>query len=183
MIKTIIYSNKGVIGIKQAKNLLFIAIILIAISFVMGCQKQLSPEGDGDIQIANPSATYCVEQGNDYLIKTAPDGSQSGICKLKDGTTCEGWAYYRKECGAESGDTAPDRNGSEPDAGDNAAAECTVDSDCKPYGCCHPTRCANKNLQPSCAEVMCTMECRPGTLDCGQGSCSCIDGNCEAVMK
>jgi putative hemolysin len=181
MIRTIIYSNKGVIGITSAKNLLLIAIILVAISFLMGCQKQASP-GDGNTQIANPSATYCVEQGNEYIIKTAADGSQSGICKFKDGTACDGWAYYRKECGAETDATEPDRqNGSATGAGNLSATGCTTDSDCVPAECCHPTTCINVASKGVC-NMMCTMECRPGTLDCGQGSCRCASGKCEALI-
>jgi putative hemolysin len=47
-------------------------------------------------QMANPAALYCKDQGDDYVIQTAPDGSQSGWCKLKDGRLCEEWEYYRE---------------------------------------------------------------------------------------
>jgi putative hemolysin len=48
--------------------------------------------------IANPSAVYCEGQNLTYEIRTNPDGSQSGVCILANGTECDGWAYYRDEC-------------------------------------------------------------------------------------
>jgi len=48
--------------------------------------------------MANPASVYCEQNGGKLEIKTAPDGSQSGICKFTDGSECEEWAYYRKEC-------------------------------------------------------------------------------------
>jgi len=51
-------------------------------------------------QLANPASVYCEEQGGSLQITTASDGSQTGMCTLKDGTKCDEWAYYRKECKA-----------------------------------------------------------------------------------
>ncbi|MDD1653758.1 MAG: DUF333 domain-containing protein [Methanomicrobiales archaeon] len=48
--------------------------------------------------IANPSAVYCEEQNLTYEIRKNPDGSESGVCIMADGTECDGWAYYRNEC-------------------------------------------------------------------------------------
>ena len=47
----------------------------------------------------NPASVYCTQQGNKLEIRTAADGSQSGICVFPDGSTCDEWAYYRGECG------------------------------------------------------------------------------------
>jgi putative hemolysin len=49
-------------------------------------------------QMANPASVYCVQNGGKSEIKTAPDGSQTGYCKFDDGSECEEWAYFRKEC-------------------------------------------------------------------------------------
>jgi putative hemolysin len=49
--------------------------------------------------IPNPASIYCTEQGNKLEIRTADDGSQSGVCIFPDGSTCDEWAYYRGECG------------------------------------------------------------------------------------
>ena len=52
--------------------------------------------------IANPAAVYCTQQaGTKYEIRTnSTDGSQYGVCILPDGTVCDEWAYFRKECPA-----------------------------------------------------------------------------------
>ncbi len=50
-------------------------------------------------QLPNPAAVYCQDKGYAYEIRTAADGSQSGVCILPDGTECDEWAYYRGECG------------------------------------------------------------------------------------
>ncbi|MBW2984864.1 hypothetical protein KY361_07110 [Candidatus Woesearchaeota archaeon] len=59
---------------------------------------------------------------------------------------------------------------------------CTVDADCVPATCCHPSSCVPKSQAPDCEGLMCSMECAPGTMDCGQGRCMCIEGKCEAVI-
>ena len=46
----------------------------------------------------NPASLYCEQNGNTLEIRTADDGSQSGICVFPDGSTCDEWAYFRGEC-------------------------------------------------------------------------------------
>jgi len=60
---------------------------------------------------------------------------------------------------------------------------CSVDADCVPAGCCHPTTCVPTTQKPDCADTMCTMNCAPGTLDCGQGRCACEAGSCKPVFS
>ena len=48
--------------------------------------------------IPNPASVYCEQKGNTLEIRTAADGSQSGVCVFPDGSTCDEWAYYRGEC-------------------------------------------------------------------------------------
>ena len=59
------------------------------------------------ITIANPASAYCEEQGFKLEIRTAQDGSQYGVCKFKDNSECEEWAYYRNECKPGDMDVAP----------------------------------------------------------------------------
>ena len=47
----------------------------------------------------NPASVYCEEQGYTSEIRTAADGSQSGVCIFPDGSECDEWAYLRGECG------------------------------------------------------------------------------------
>jgi hypothetical protein len=59
---------------------------------------------------------------------------------------------------------------------------CTEDSDCVPAQCCHAHACVARDNAPDCADAMCTMECRGGTIDCG-GGCVCMDGRCAARLN
>jgi putative hemolysin len=56
--------------------------------------------------LPNPASVFCIEQGFKSEIRTAADGSQSGVCIFPDGSECDEWAYYRGECGP------ADQNGS-----------------------------------------------------------------------
>ena len=47
--------------------------------------------------MANPSSEYCVQQGGISEIRTDPTGDW-GVCKFKDGTECEEWAYKGGKC-------------------------------------------------------------------------------------
>jgi putative hemolysin len=48
--------------------------------------------------IANPASVYCQEQGGKLEIRTGADGGQVGVCVFANGSECEEWAYYYKEC-------------------------------------------------------------------------------------
>lgn len=58
---------------------------------------------------------------------------------------------------------------------------CATDTDCVPAECCHAAECTGRANAPACTDVMCTMECRAGTMDCG-GGCICQDGLCAARL-
>ncbi|AKT37219.1 hypothetical protein [Chondromyces crocatus] len=64
----------------------------------------------------------------------------------------------------------------------NGSEPCQSDADCVPASCCHPTACVAKASAPECGDIMCTQECRKGTLDCG-GACLCVDGKCAARLN
>jgi putative hemolysin len=56
------------------------------------------PTNTAQASLPNPASIYCEQQGNRLEIRTAPDGSQSGVCIFPNGSECDEWAYYRKEC-------------------------------------------------------------------------------------
>lgn len=62
-------------------------------------------------------------------------------------------------------------------------SKCDTDADCVKNACCHATACVNKEFTPQCDGVMCTLDCRGGTMDCGWGKCLCVDGKCTAEIK
>lgn len=53
---------------------------------------------NANVGIANPASVYCIDQGGKLEIKTDEQGGQYGICVFTDGSQCEEWAFYRKEC-------------------------------------------------------------------------------------
>lgn len=62
---------------------------------------------DESVGLANPASVYCEEQGGTLEIRTAADGSQTGVCVFEDGSECEEWAFFRGECQpGQSGDSA-----------------------------------------------------------------------------
>jgi len=61
------------------------------------------------------------------------------------------------------------------------AQSCSVDDDCVPAECCHPTSCINKAEKRVC-NVMCTMSCE-GPIDCGAGRCGCVSGSCGVISS
>jgi putative hemolysin len=46
----------------------------------------------------NPASVFCEEQGFKLEIRTANDGSQTGVCIFPDGSECDEWAFFRGEC-------------------------------------------------------------------------------------
>jgi len=56
---------------------------------------------------------------------------------------------------------------------------CTLDSDCVPAQCCHPTSCINKVHKGVC-NLFCTAVCS-GPIDCGAGHCGCLSGTCQVI--
>jgi putative hemolysin len=46
----------------------------------------------------NPASVYCVESGGSLEIRTDAGGGQYGVCVFADGSECEEWAFFRREC-------------------------------------------------------------------------------------
>ncbi|MGC8875331.1 MAG: putative hemolysin [Chloroflexia bacterium] len=63
-----------------------------------------TPGGAG---IANPAAAYCEQQVYRWEVRTAPDGSQSGVCIFPNGHACDEWAFFRGECGPDQATPYP----------------------------------------------------------------------------
>lgn len=65
---------------------------------VQPTQQPSSADSSGTPNMPNPASVYCEQQGYQLEVRTASDGSQSGVCVFPDGSECDEWAYYRKEC-------------------------------------------------------------------------------------
>jgi putative hemolysin len=57
--------------------------------------------------LPNPASAYCEQQGYRLEIRTAADGSQSGVCIFPDGSECDEWAFFRGECAPANQTSSP----------------------------------------------------------------------------
>lgn len=73
------------------KSIFTFTIILMALTACTAPQTQAG--------LPNPASVFCEQNGNKLEIRTAADGSQSGVCVFPDGSACDEWAYYQGECG------------------------------------------------------------------------------------
>ena len=75
---------------------------------------------------SDPAADYCTNMNNRLEIRQNPDGSESGVCILSDGTECDTLEYYQGVCPPSP---TPEPEAQNPDAGtpgsDPAADYCT----------------------------------------------------------
>ncbi|WKZ35066.1 MAG: DUF333 domain-containing protein [Anaerolineales bacterium] len=85
------------------KRIIIFTIILMALTACASPQTQAG--------LPNPASVYCEQNGNKLEIRTAPDGSQSGVCIFPDGSVCDEWAYYRGECGPAVAEATVDASG------------------------------------------------------------------------
>jgi putative hemolysin len=77
-----------------------VLVLLIALVTVVACRTpENTPESTPGVEIANPAAVYCIEQGYKNEIRTDAEGNQYGVCIMDDGTECDEWVFYRGECG------------------------------------------------------------------------------------
>jgi len=72
-----------------------IALSLLIVGALAACDEAEDDKPDA-VGLANPASVFCVDQGGKSEIRTAEDGSQSGICILPDGTEVDEWAYFRE---------------------------------------------------------------------------------------
>ncbi len=88
------------------RRIVTIIIILMALTSCTAAKTQVVPDPAAadkpQLNMANPASVFCEQQGNKLEIRTAADGSQSGVCVFPDGSTCDEWAYFRGECGLEA---------------------------------------------------------------------------------
>lgn len=84
------------------KRMIALSIILLTLAACTAFPVQkleLTGTDMPQVNMPNPASVYCTQNGNKHEIRTAADGSQSGVCVFPDGSTCDEWAYFRGECG------------------------------------------------------------------------------------
>jgi putative hemolysin len=57
-----------------------------------------SPSTTPEPEARNPAADYCTNMNNRLEIRINPDGSNSEVCILADGTECDAIAFYEGTC-------------------------------------------------------------------------------------
>ena len=75
-----------------------IGLALTASVGLMGCAAG-TPEPAAEAvgtDLANPAATFCVGEGNEYVIRSGNGGSV-GICILPDGSEVDAWDVFPRE--------------------------------------------------------------------------------------
>ena len=77
--------------------LLSIGMILLTACNLVSANGNKSQSG---ANMPNPASVFCEDNGGKLEIRTAEDGSQSGVCNFPDGSECDEWAFYRSECKA-----------------------------------------------------------------------------------
>ncbi|WAC05286.1 MAG: DUF333 domain-containing protein [Methanoregula sp.] len=71
-----------------------------------GCKAGVEPPATAKAPgMANPASVNCGKVGGTTEIKKNADGSEYGMCKFTNGTSCEEWALFRGE-GCKAGGTA-----------------------------------------------------------------------------
>jgi len=88
------------------KRIFSFTIILLALTACTALKVQNPKPTATDIpqaNMSNPASVYCEQNGYTLEIRTAADGSQSGVCIFPDNSTCDEWAYYRGECSPSAG--------------------------------------------------------------------------------
>jgi putative hemolysin len=82
----------------------FVTIAMFLCTALSACTSKILAPGSiatdkPQVNMPNPASLYCQHNGNKLEIRTASDGSQSGLCVFPDGSACDEWAYFRGECG------------------------------------------------------------------------------------
>jgi len=74
-----------------------------------GCKAGAADPSTTVVQLgmANPASVNCGKVGATSEILSNPDGSQYGMCKFPNGTTCEEWALFRGEGCKANGTAVP----------------------------------------------------------------------------
>lgn len=97
---------QGTCNKRKKANMKWILTSGIALSMLTSCtvaQIQPTPApvsaDTPQAYMPNPASSFCVEQGYKSEIRSAADGSQSGVCIFPDGNECDEWAFFRSECG------------------------------------------------------------------------------------
>lgn len=146
---------------------LFSAVFVLAVaSACASSQPASSPPAQEPAPVTLPPAPI-------ETTSNAPQESDAGLAPDTSVTPDAGTGISDMDAGPGAG--------AKGGASGGASTACKTDADCVPAECCHPKTCVAKGSAPNCSDMMCTKECRGGTMDCG-GGCFCQQGQCAARL-
>ena len=79
------------------KTKFYLPFLLLTLLLLSACsvqQEQPTPA----VGMANPASVNCEQNGYTLEIRTANDGSQTGVCIFPNGSECDEWAFFKGEC-------------------------------------------------------------------------------------
>ena len=72
-------------------------LFFIVLLWLAGCTSATQKQPEPKLNLANPAAVYCGEQGGEVDIRTTDDGAV-GYCVFPDDSECEEWAFFYGKC-------------------------------------------------------------------------------------
>lgn len=73
---------------------------LLSAIYLTGCKTNAKPPKR--IGMPNPASVFCIQQGGEVILKKDENNASYGMCKFKDGSEIEEWAYFRAHHKAEN---------------------------------------------------------------------------------
>ncbi len=81
----------------MVRQVSFTLFMLICIVLSVACSPNpTSPTPEPNMP--NPASVYCEQNGGKLELRQDALGGVSGMCNFPDGSECDEWAYFRKEC-------------------------------------------------------------------------------------
>ena len=77
----------------MSKNSQFALIMMMGLMILAAC----APEPAAN-EVANPASVFCEQNGGKLELRQDASGGTVGICVFPDGSECDEWAFFRKEC-------------------------------------------------------------------------------------
>lgn len=79
------------------RKVFFTLFMLAGLLLSAACSStQANPTSEAGLP--NPASVYCEQNGGKLEFRQDASGGVAGICIFPDGSECDEWAYFRKEC-------------------------------------------------------------------------------------
>ncbi len=83
----------------KKRTLWLIALLTIGVLTLTGCNKDnTTTENPEEVEVANPAAVYCEENGGTLMPREDEKGEKLSLCVFNNGIACEEWDFYNGDC-------------------------------------------------------------------------------------